>query len=493
MISTEFPRAFFHRLGRYKGSACQYSDLGAAAYLIAPNVLFVLFWVKPWIALPLVVVATASVTRWAVALPPSSSQPSTKLAIIIILAAGLAACTGVIGGMGMPYDWIKHLGLVRDLDRTSWPVVLRGSAGESSLALRYSSAYYLAPAAAATVVGPAVDRLLIYGWTALGLIFFLGRYPIGREAREVQIFRIALLLLFSGADIVGTLVLGATKMSYTHLEWWAQYFQYSSLMTAVMWVPQHLLPAAIAVALLMDRETRVRIAPIMGLLLAALPLWSPFAALGILPITAVAVVQVIKHGGARMFLSWANLIAAPLLFAVVALYLSADTADIPQGPVWHFYPVSDLLWRVPLFLFVELGPILIALVALAGLRTELGFLISAGAFLMVLPLYRIGFYNDLVMRASLPALVCLLILIANAYSSGLPLWRRMLAAGCVLVGAATPVVELYRASFVPQPVWPEASLAQVSGPFLQQYYARCDRISDGSFAALRRSTLRICN
>jgi hypothetical protein len=479
-------------LGRYKSSACHYSDLGATAYLIAPNVLFVLFWVKPWISLPLVVIVTGSVIRWAAALPPSSSQSSTKLAVITILAAALAACTGVIGGMGMPYDWIKHLALMRDLERASWPVVFSDGTGESSLALRYATAYYLAPASAAILVGPSIDRLLIYGWTTLGLIFFLRRYPLGC-GREAQIFRIALLLLFSGADIVGTLVLGPTEMSSTHLEWWAQYFQYSSFMTAIMWVPQHLLPAAIAVSLFMDRPTRLRVAPIMGLLLAALPLWSPFAAFGMLPMAVVSVVEAVKNGGGRVFLSWANLIAAPLLLAVIALYLSADTGGIPQGPIWHFYPVSDLLWRFPLFLIVELGPILIALVALGGLTTEVRLLISACAFLLVLPLYRIGMYNDLVMRASLPALLCLLILTAKAYSPGLPLWRRLLAAGCVLVGAVTPIVELYRASFVAQPVWPEQGLVQISGPFLQQYYARCDRMSAGSLGVLRYSILRICN
>jgi hypothetical protein len=92
--------------------------------------------------------------------------------------------------------------------------------------------------------------------------------------------------------------------------------------------------------------------------------------------------------------------------------------------------------------FVALEFLLLAALLAAvhrGRRGELGLLGVATATLLLLPLVRYGYYNDLVMRTSIPALFVLQVLVARAVEV-FPR-RSVLAAavaGVLLLGAAYP-------------------------------------------------------
>ena len=65
------------------------------------------------------------------------------------------------------------------------------------------------------------------------------------------------------------------------LQWWAGWGQIAPNLFGVTWVPQHALPAWLGIGLLLaERRLAVQYG---AMLLTAVSLWSPFAAIGLAP------------------------------------------------------------------------------------------------------------------------------------------------------------------------------------------------------------------
>ena len=66
-------------------------------------------------------------------------------------------------------------------------------------------------------------------------------------------------------------------------------------------------------------------------------------------------------------------------------------------------------------------------------------------FLLVLPFYKYGYFNDVVSRASIPALLCLWVLVARVlFSTTTSNAKRYFLIILILIGAATPMLEIFR-------------------------------------------------
>ena len=68
--------------------------------------------------------------------------------------------------------------------------------------------------------------------------------------------------------------------------------------------------------------------------------------IGLLPLVGVLLLR----NGLRPFLSWPNLVLAPPLTGLLAVYLASGTADsIPRGWLWERYEWVLLAKELPLF------------------------------------------------------------------------------------------------------------------------------------------------
>ena len=185
----------------------------------------------------------------------------------------------------------------------------------------------------------------------------------------------------------------------------------------------------------------------MGFIAALSALWSPFVTIGLAPVVAAAIL----NGRWRTLWTFPNIIAGPALLFVSAVFLKTVERDkIVEGFIWQFYPVQSVAFRWPLFCLGEFGVYALLLFPAVmgqklprnqrhGLSRE-WFLIAILA-LLVLPVYRIGEWNDLCMRASIPCLFLFWIVLLRMYFSGaLPLnsWRGAVLVGCLLVSSAFP-------------------------------------------------------
>ena len=110
--------------------------------------------------------------------------------------------------------------------------------------------------------------------------------------------------------------------------------------------------------------------------------------------------------GLRPFLHWQNFLAPPLAI-LLATYLTSGAGEIAQGWLWHKSGWGELVRWLPVFYLTEF---VVLSLLLWRCRPQMGgdrFFLASVTTLLMLPVYTFGYFNDLGMRASLPALMIL--------------------------------------------------------------------------------------
>ena len=199
------------------------------------------------------------------------------------------------------------------------------------------------------------------------------------------------------------------------------------------------------------------------------PLWSPLTAIGIAPIVGAALLHRLVVARPMAFLSelldWRLLVPALACCVLVFPYLIAGSDRIASGGNADVRWVGeDILPRYIEFVLFEFAGFA-ALLLLRDRRDGMSWV--AVVVLLVLPFHRFGPYNDLAMRASIPALVLLAIRMGAWLSTPYALTRdprsRTIAILLLSIGAVTPLMEFARVFIEPR--WeldPRASLIDVT-------------------------------
>lgn len=360
------------------------------------------------------------------------------------IVLGVALMWASLGGAGHFFyanaDWIVRDAVLRDLVASDWPPTY-GKLGDFSLILRAPVGYYMPAAVLGKAFGVAHADFFLWLWTVLGVALFLALLPLPARSPFRLGAALLVVILFSGMDIVGIVATGQPLPSLaSHVEWWARLFQYSSNTTLLFWVPNHAIPAWIAAALFF-RHWRNRAFPAFApMMLAVLPLWSPFALIGIAPLMLLPAALVVRQG------AWSRLRVPHMLSAIgvlliVVLYLTLDMHQIPSR--WMF--------SKPYFLLVYAAFVAVEFAVLALILWRLqpsSPLFVSIVILLLLPLWSFGPGNDFVMRASIPALTILCISVLLCLDQEIFQTNRIAAPALVLIlafGAETPIHEIARA------------------------------------------------
>jgi hypothetical protein len=463
-------------------------DRLAIAYLTLPLGIFLGTWFEWWVALPLLICLGYALKPLVPRSRESTRLPVTSLQIVIAVSAGCAWT--LLGGADHVFfanaDWHVRDAVLHDLVLCRWPVGYGLFDGQESL-LRAPLAFYLPAALLGKVAGLAAAHTALGVWTAVGAALFLLQVLSLTPSRvTVAVAVTALIVLFSGMDIVGSLLNDGPRFRSdwnitTHLEWWAGTYQYSSMTTQLFWVPNHALGGWLVVGLLARHADNPAFDPMLPICVVALALWSPLTAIGIVPF--VFWKTVVDAGRGRLMSLLRPRVWVPALAVGVTLagYLLLDPGRIPKGTTVGAHAgddVFDLLQQVQFFLF-EAGFVGAAILALR----RSGDVVVALVFLAILPFASFGPSNDLVMRASIPSLAVLAIAAcaalfgdpATGKQGTEPSWRKKTLLGvCLSVGAVTPIEEFARAIILPS--WPingETTLIGANcGGFPAHYVAR---------------------
>jgi len=397
-------------------------------YLALPYSLFAGGWLKPplavlvWMLLAsgLAIAMKSGVTNR----PPSVVAPAPRTRLLISVGLLLAALTATywagVGGLTFQQtDWFKHNAILNDLATTTWPVTYQGSDNTSIWYLTYYFAYYLPAALIGRFAGLAAAQYTLFIWTALGL--WLTLHWVHRLSGASVWLIVGGWFLFSGMDLIGVVAYGGSLRNLPTaqmMEWWAGLAQYSSNASLLQWVPQHALGGWLATAPIIACHEEGRGNRPVLFCLALSTLWSPFATLGLLPLILASSLR----QGLRPNVSLVDAaVAIPLGLLPVLFLKSVNTDGILGGLIAATFGWLPWLRFWSLFCLLEFGlyGIMLALLVYRSPENPILHNREASRFwlwpvlgtLLVLPCFQLGEYNDLAMRASIPSLFLLWVLI----------------------------------------------------------------------------------
>jgi hypothetical protein len=369
----------------------------------------------------------------------------------------VAFCLLLLGGEGRFFyantDWQVRNAVLGDLARFSWPFAYDQPLGAKIL--RAPLGMYLLPALIGKWAGSyaAEVALLAQNTVMLALILALGSglFPERRQ----RAIALGVFVGFSGMDVFGQILIRHPLS--LHLEQWSN-LQYSSHATQAFWVPQHAMTgwlfAMLYLLWLRKRAPAIALFAVMPLL----ALLSPLALMGCVPLAAhVFLSTAIRRDLTPGMILWPALAGAICLPGL--LYLTANSGAVGAGGA------SLNWWVYGIFLTLEVGGYFYAL---RLTRRQLRFGGTATmlvvAMLAIIPLGRVGDSSDFIMRASIPALAILSVMMAAILAEDGPQddraaqrKARWLILVVLAVGLITPLGEIGRAL-----MWPASPRVQCS-------------------------------
>lgn len=493
------------------------------AYVLLPVVLFCALWLKPVIGVvlcTLLIVAYILQARFgfikkklsflrkfdekAGALIPGllggfNSERECAYSIscgsvLVVLLAVIAITWSFLGGQGSFWyqspDWDCRNAIFNALITYDWPVYFN----EGTEALCYYLNHWLVPAGIAKVLflgtgnaalAVAFGNVLLLIWTSLGIFLVeLSVLLILKVTnRKAAAIAIVLLVFFSGTDIIGSFFACVKHGNFSdllntvyplHLEWWAKNpFQFSSNTTLLFWVfNQTVIPWLCTCAVLLSRRVSD-----LGLILVACLGAGPFAAVGLfficlfLFLYAVVVNKKSTRASSALISLFSPMNICACLVAVVyfSFYLINQSINVTAGHS-DSYLLNPLLSRNTIaygaFIILESG---LCFVLLFFKQRKNPLYWCVVIFLLLAPLIHIGSTYEFCLRATIPALFCLMLLcshtLIDAVDNRVNLGVRdkviaILLTICLCIGAITPLVEFARGFVSVAKNGIEASIAQ---------------------------------
>lgn len=428
-------------------------SLLAITYLALPNLIFLFGWLR----LPLALACAATMLAMLSSLRPAaafdaSSDHSWPVFALILLGAAAWAAFG--GGSHFVYanpDWVVRDAVLGDLINQEWPVHYLSPAG-SSLLLRSAIGFFLPPALFGKVFGSSHVDLAVFAWSAAGVLLFMLLLPLARRSGPALLLGIALTVFFSGMDFLGELIsTQSLPMFPLRLEWWGP-LSYPSLSVQLLWAPNHCLPIWIGTLLLLRYWQTRQFLPVMVAVLPLSLIWTPFAALGLLPFALLGIWRHLRHLHAKD-IPWISVGAAALFSAPICLFLLLDIGHIEAGVANQNAGAARLaapsLSLDQYLIFVSCEFLLLALVLLPVLRQRKQLFGLSVLLLLALPLVGYGPSNDLLLRLSTPPLIVLLVsCLDTLFVDGRPsiASTRWIAWLFLAIGAHSGFNELWRAA-----------------------------------------------
>lgn len=371
----------------------------AVGYLALPNLIFLATWVRPGIGIPAAGIVLAGVIYF-LAKQSSSAEARTcdwkSLALVLAVAAAWTFLAGMGGWLPQTTDYVKHNLVYHDLIHSDWPVTYETAAGAKNY-LCYSLGYYLPPAFVARFAGEAALPWLTYLWGTAGVMLFFYWLATVNQSPKTNLLA---FLLFATTGFLWFFLKDDYGPRLIHL---GLYHSYNDSFNRIAYQPQHAVAAWLGTALLYELLWKNSDARGAGFVWSLILLWSPLTGLGLL-LFVPACWKRIRLASAFEPL---NLLCGGLLVVIMGIFYQGHGALPDSGPIWR---LSEPWWPVFYLLFValQLSPAFLLLAAHRryGLLPEWRPLFNWSlAFLLVLPFYRLGFFSDLRLEASAPALV----------------------------------------------------------------------------------------
>jgi len=418
----------------------------ALGYLLLPALVFLLTWVRPAAGVPVALVTLGAFAWFWRTTRAGGGRPKLAggtWAFILALALLWTFLAGVGGFLPQASDYEKHNLAFHDLLHQAWPV--RYVNGAETNYLCYGLGYYLTPALIARLAGENVLPAATFLWGFAGVaLFFYWVATLSRSPRKM----LAIVLVFATTETLWHAFLHVLQTPAQAA--WGQPVldslvrlgvasDYSDTWMSLQFRPQHVISAWLGAALFYELFWVRRSPRGAALVWAAGLFWSPLMCVGLLliPLAGLgrwrwrAALEPVNAGGL-------------ILLAVLAVYFQGHVPLTEKGPVWTFSHGAEWLVLVPVFLALELSPMLFLYLAdrkyhwLGELRP---LFVASFLVLLLLPVYKIGYYGDLRLQAGTTALLFCGLAAGRIFLHPEFSWKRpllLLLVASQLAGAAYP-------------------------------------------------------
>ena len=422
-------------------------------------VLPVLIFVIGWCNLPVAIFGSAIILicfYFLVKNAPKLWIPSQKkefflIGITFLIALFWVYCAGIGGYTYQNLDHNCRNPIFEMLVNQSWPVE-----SENHFAIMvYYIGFWMVPA----VIGKLFHSIDVgfftqLIWGTIGIFLFF--YHVFTTVKEKKLWIVILFILFSGLDDIGWLIYQQMpevlfEDSIMHLEWWFEIIQYSSPSGQLFWVFNQCIPAWLVTMMLYNEKNNKSMIFIYSYLLIS----GTLPAIGLLPIlmywmlkngeTDNKVIFSVKNAlnSFKSIFTVHNILGGGIIGIISFLYLSNNVSGGMTGyenPAYEYF-ILVLTYFIPL----EVG-IYIACIAKYQKNNPLLYIISI--LFLCFPFFYVGQAADFCMRASIPALVILFLLIVKTFDDGQIRKNRLvygILLATIIIASATPFHEVNRA------------------------------------------------
>ncbi len=403
--------------------------LASMVYIYVPLMVFFIGFTRPivWIVIALFVAFVLYRVYTAVCKGEFACGRIEVQFFVIIIGVFILLLTGYFASWGrwvkQTGDWFKHNAVLKDLVERRWPVYY--SNGNEKSMLTYYLGQYLVPALVGKLVGSLRSAEIgIYFWNEIGLIlvwFYLLIY-MRKTKTQVVFWGLFCLLFFHTpqclAEVIAYLFSGVDNLYTNSFNLYNGdiIIQYSGHFGLLSWVfPQAIVPWLVTVIFLQNKSSikyyLVYMLPMM--LFAVLPM------LGLVPLAVgYFLFECFKKKRERKFqeaISIENVLCLISYGTALLLYYYGNVFE-PKPERLSFRLLNYGEHISILLIFIICNVLIYAICIFKDYKRNPLFYLAFG-LLTVLPLFSMGYYNDLVMRSSIPALFIVMTMVSEFIAS----------------------------------------------------------------------------
>jgi hypothetical protein len=437
-------------------------------YLFLPVFCFTWYWFIGIVAVPMLVMGLASM----ICLLNFREFVAVRLSKVVktlptLAISALWVCTSGVWGFGFARtdDWkIARDDYLSALTTLNWPIVHQFVNGGPLVYFRHYLGFYLPGPYITKVLNLEIQNSMIFTgiwmWFGVAIALLLLGKLISSRGKGMVISNLV-FVFFSGFDILGSRLNGTsglTPQSFLyagHIEWWSKQFQFSSMTTALHWVPQHAIAGWVGAMIILNLRCPRTFLLITPMVLSATLLWSPFVSVGLL-LAAIAVWDP-RWRVKRIRIQTQELIClafAVINGALVAGFLMSGSSGLPRSLLYTNETYSrggyvngdglqKTLLNLLIFLMIELVPFVAVVVLWNKSRRRTALLI--GVLLIACTQLVMSYDSLFTMRASIPLLAILAALTAETFQmqlrNGLLHIKTIVTILMLFIGSFTPLIE----------------------------------------------------
>ncbi len=395
----------------------------AYVYLTLPMLIFFLGWLKApfsYLMEIVLVIGACFAIRHA---PKTDISGLTRAGLPkILLMAVLCVVWVYLSGIGkfafQNFDHMWRNAILEKLVNNDWPVIIPDASPhfEKPVAMIYYFTLWLPAACVGKIWGLEAAHTFLFYWCVIGVMIVM--LLLCGKLKKWSPWIMLAFILFSGLDTVGDFILhnsgDFTWFNTNHIEHWATGFQLSSMSTQLFWVYNQAIPAWIITLLLLHQKDNrslifIYAFSLMGCTLPAIGLIPVVAFLGIARVVKTYdLKKPLKENAAPILkeaLTFENAIAGVLTALVSYLFLKTNSASTGG------FRMTDMHKLMMSYLLMILLEFLVYYFAIYSRKKRDPLYWISLISLLIVPMIRVGTSIDFVMRASIPALVILFILI----------------------------------------------------------------------------------